>query len=68
LNYIGAYYKGDTLRKISLTPLSDITDSKELDAVIKSNANSILFIIPKEINEKIRDLIEYLQISLSKLE
>ena len=50
LNYIGAYYKSDTLRKIALVPLKEIQNINEVEKIIKSNANSILFIIPGEIS------------------
>ena len=47
LNYLGAYFKGDCLRKIALVGLNEITKISEIEALIKSNANAILFIIPK---------------------
>ena len=47
LNYLGAYFKGDCLRKIALVGLNEISKISEIESLIKSNANAILFIIPK---------------------
>ena len=67
LNYLGAYFKGDCLRKIALVGLNEITKISEIEALIKSNANAILFIIPngpyKLIFEK---LVNEIQIFLSQ--
>ena len=69
LNYIGAYYKGDTLRKIALVPLKEITEISEIEKIVKSNANSILFILPNSstqtFSKKFTHLIHGLQNYLS---
>jgi hypothetical protein len=39
------------LRKIALVPLKEIKDISEVEKVIQSNANALLFIIPKDITE-----------------
>jgi hypothetical protein len=66
LNYIGSYYKADNLRKIALVPLKEITELSEVERVVKSNANSILFIIPNETTTAFQGLIDSLQIYLSE--
>lgn len=67
LNYIGAYYKGDTLRKISLVPLSEIKTLAEIEDILKSTANSILFILPKgPYDYEFNMFIDKLQILLSE--
>lgn len=66
LNYIGAYYKSDTLRKISLVPLKEINQLSEIENIVKSNANSILFIMPAEnFSKEFENLIDQLQTFLS---
>jgi hypothetical protein len=66
LNYIGSYYKADNLRKIALVPLKEISDLSEVERVVKSNANSILFIIPNETTSVFQQLIDSIQIYLSE--
>jgi hypothetical protein len=66
LNYIGAYYKSDTLRKIALVPLKEIQNINEIEKVVKSNANSILFIMPGEkISKEFEKLLDQVQTFLS---
>jgi len=69
LSYIGAYYKGDTLRKIALVPLKEINEISEIEKIVKSNANSILFILPNSpaqtFSKKFQHLIHGLQSYLS---
>lgn len=59
LNYIGAHYKGDILRKIALIKFSDIKSLDDLKTYINSNANALLLILPKpnEITEQLSELI-----------
>ncbi len=64
LNYIGSYYKADNLRKLALVPLNDISDFSEVERVVHSNANSILFIIPG--SHRLDFLINNLQTYLSE--
>lgn len=66
LNYIGSYYKGDNLRKIALVPLKEIQDLEETEKVLKSNANAVLFIIPRNLEAfpGLPVLIDTLQIYL----
>ena len=67
LNYLGAYFKGDCLRKIALVGLNEITKISEIEALIKSNANAILFIIPKGPYKLIFEkLVNEIQIFLSQ--
>jgi NTP pyrophosphatase (non-canonical NTP hydrolase) len=72
INYIGSYYKGDNLRKIALVPLREITEISDIDKVVKSNANSILFILPNPEKGKLKytsdfeKLINEIQIYLSE--
>lgn len=68
LQYIGSYYKADNLRKIALVPLNEVKDITEIEKVLKSNANAILFIIPKNLSDKIffSNLIDQIQIHLRK--
>jgi hypothetical protein len=66
LNYIGSYYKADNLRKIALVPLKEISELSEVERVVKSNANSILFIIPNEPSAAFQELMDSLQIYLSE--
>jgi hypothetical protein len=66
LNYIGSYYKADNLRKIALVPLKEISELSEVERVVKSNANSILFIIPNETDSVFQQFIDSLQIYLSE--
>ena len=67
LNYLGAYFKGDCLRKIALVGLNEITKISEIEALIKSNANAILFIIPKgPYNLLFEKLVNEIQIFLSQ--
>jgi nucleoside-triphosphatase THEP1 len=50
------------LRKIALVPLKEIKDTTEIEKVIRSNANAILFIIPKNMKDALVDEIQnYLQ-------
>lgn len=49
MQYIGSYFKADNLRKIALVPLLDVENIKEIEKVLKSNANALLFIFPKKI-------------------
>jgi len=69
LNYIGAYYKGDTLRKIALVPLKEIQNINEVEKIVKSNANSILFIVPnpssQRLTKEFENFIDQLQTFLS---
>ena len=69
LNYIGAYYKGDTLRKIALVPLKEIQNISEVEKIVKSNANSILFIVPnpssQRLTKEFENFIDQLQTFLS---
>lgn len=66
LNYIGAYYKSDTLRKLSLVPLVEISSIEQIEEIIKSNASAVLFIIPKNLqnNSKLSQLISEIQVYL----
>ena len=55
------------MRKNALIPLREISDTKEIDKIVKSNANSLLFIMPLnyEENEELRNLVNYIQNFLS---
>ena len=67
LNYIGCYYKGDCLRKIALIPLREIADLSEIEQILKSTANAILFILPiAPYSEQFQKLIDKIQIFLSE--
>jgi len=68
LQYIGSYYKSDNLRKIALVPLRDVKDISEIEKVLKSNANALLFIFPKKIENSLffDNLIDQIQILLRK--
>jgi hypothetical protein len=44
--------------------LNDLTDTSEMDKIVKSNANSILFIIPRSLSDSVTKLVEYLQTHL----
>ena len=67
MNYLGSYFKGDCLRKIALVSLNEITKLSEIEALVKSNANAILFIIPKGPYTKLfNDLISKIQVYLSQ--
>jgi len=67
LQYIGSYYKSDNLRKIALVPLWDVKDISEIEKVLKSNANALLFIFPKKIEDNafFDNLVDQIQIFLS---
>lgn len=65
LNYIGAHYKGDLLRKIGLIKFGDIKDTDDLKQYINSNANAILFILPNKLHcgqceNKLREVQNFL--------
>lgn len=66
LNYIGAHYKGDLLRKIALLKFSDIKSIDDLKSYINSNANALLLILPKpeqltnQLNEIILEAQQFL--------
>ena len=66
MQYIGSYFKADNLRKIALIPLIDVDDIIEIERVLKSNANALLFIFPKKITNfsKFTSLINDIQILL----
>ena len=67
MNYLGSYFRGDCLRKIALVGLNEITKLSEIEALVKSNANAILFIVPKGPYPKIfNELISKFQIFLSQ--
>lgn len=68
LNYIGSHYKGDLLRKIALIKFSDIRTLEELKQYINSNANALLFILPKleSMSSNLRDLVLETQRFLSE--
>ena len=67
MNYLGSYFKGDCLRKIALVGLNEITKLSEIEALVKSNANAILFIVPKGPYQKIfNDLVSKIQVFLSQ--
>lgn len=67
MNYLGSYFKSDCLRKIALVGLNEITKLSEIEALVKSNANAILFIIPKGPYQKIfKELINQIQIYFSQ--
>ena len=65
LNYIGCYYKSDCLRKISLVPLNEIKLLSEIDNILNSTANAILFIIPNQTNNEFNLFLNDFQIYLS---
>lgn len=69
MQYIGSYFKADNLRKIALIPITDVKDISEIEKVLKSNANALLFIIPKNTDEKssFSSLIDKIQILLRKI-
>ena len=66
MQYIGSYYKSDNLRKIALIPLRDVKEISEIEKVLKSNANALLFIFPKKIedNPAFDSLVDQIQILL----
>jgi hypothetical protein len=66
LNYIGSYYKADNLRKLALVPLNEISDFSEIERIVHSNANSILFIIPVTDKKPLNSLIDNLQTYLAE--
>lgn len=68
LNYIGSHYKGDLLRKIALIKFSDISTLDELKQYINSNANALLFILPKaeSLSTSLKELILETQRFLSE--
>jgi hypothetical protein len=68
LNYIGSHYKGDLLRKIALIKFSDISSLEELKMYINSNANALLFILPKpeSLTDKLKEFILQTQRFLSE--
>ena len=67
MNYLGSYFKGDCLRKIALVGLNEITKLSEIEALVKSNANAILFIVPKGPYPKLfKDLVSKIQAFLSQ--
>ena len=67
MNYLGAYFKGDCLRKIALVGLKEITKLSEIESLVKSNANAILFIIPNGPYQNLfKKLVNKIQIYLSK--
>lgn len=67
MNYLGAYFKGDCLRKIALVGLKEITKLSEIESLVKSNANAILFIIPNGPYQNLfKELVNKIQIYLSK--
>ena len=67
MNYLGSYFKGDCLRKIALVGLNEITKLSEIEALVKSNANAILFIVPKGPYTKLfNELISKIQVYLSQ--
>ena len=67
MNYLGSYFKGDCLRKIALVGLNEITKLSEIEALVKSNANAILFIVPKGPYTKLfNELISKIQAYLSQ--
>lgn len=47
-------------------PVIEINELQEVETVIKSNANAVLFIIPNTIDEKLKILIENIQILISE--
>ena len=69
LNYIGCYFKSDCLRKIALVPLNEIKSYSEIDNILNSTANAILFIIPNntysENNNEFNLFLNEFQINLS---
>ena len=68
LNYIGAHYKGDLLRKIALIKLKDLSSIDELKKYINSNANALLFILPKlnSVNDEFKSFLLETQNYLSE--
>ena len=67
LNYIGAYYKDDNLRKISIVPLRELKALSEIESILKSSANAVLFIIPNPpYSSTFEALINQMQIYLSE--
>ena len=68
LNYIGSYYKSDSLRKIALAPFSDIKEVSEIERIVKGNANAVLFILPNNGNSlnELKTLLGQAQIMLCK--
>ena len=69
LNYIGSYYKSDSLRKIMLAPLSDIKEISEIERIVKGNANAVLFILPNTNSslDELRSLLSQAQIMLCNI-
>ena len=69
LQYIGSYFKADNLRKIALVPLIDVENLTEIERVLKSNANALLFIFPKKIPNfgEFSKLVNEIQILLRKI-
>ena len=69
LQYIGSYFKSDNLRKIALVPLKDVENITEIEKVLKSNANALLFIFPKKIENfsTFSKLVNDMQMLLRKL-
>ena len=69
LNYIGCYFKSDCLRKIALVPLIEIKSYSEINNILNSTANAILFIIPNntysENNNEFNLFLNEFQINLS---
>ena len=67
MNYLGSYFKGDCLRKIALVGLNEITKLSEIEALVKSNANAILFIVPRGPYQKLfKELVGKIQAFLSQ--
>ena len=67
MNYLGSYFKGDCLRKIALVGLNEITKLSEIEALVKSNANAILFIVPRGPYPKLfKELVSKIQAFLSQ--
>lgn len=55
------------MRKISLVPLSEIKTLSEVESILKSNANSILFILPNApYTEEFASFVDSMQILLSE--
>ncbi len=68
LNYIGSYYKSDSLRKIAIAPLSEIKDVSEIERIVKGNANAVLFVIPNNNSslDELKTLLNQAQVMLCK--
>lgn len=68
LSYIGAHYKSNTLRKISLIKLMDLTEINELKDFLSSQATAFLLILPKkeDLSKEVKNLFSFAQTLFSE--